>query len=80
MQYNLDESQEKSLKTMCSDFGGPTSTEYVLDVLSRVCFALRPDLNLDTDPFNDTELAKEVAVCFAALDYAVLKSMVENNG
>lgn len=67
-EFNIDQKQD--FKRIISDFGGPTSTAYVLSVLERAVYALGQP-NIDPSCFGeDVDLRNEFEVCMAALEYS----------
>ena len=74
---SFNEQQQKDFKLICSDFGGPTSTGYVLDVMERAIFGLEASPYLDPSCFNDKELLSEVLVCMAALEFCRMRALTE---
>lgn len=74
---SFNEQQQKDFKLICSDFGGPTSTGYVLDVMERAIYALEASPCIDPSCFNDKELLSEVLVCMAALEFCRMRAMTE---
>jgi hypothetical protein len=67
----FNEQQEKDFRFICSDFGGPTSTGYVLDVMYRALEHYKTRLyqhNPEVE-INDEELLREVETCMAACSY-----------
>lgn len=74
----FNEEQIKDLKMICSDFCGPTMTEYVLGVMARAISALDCDPDIDPSAFGDRDLRNEVLVCLTALDYSETKRVLES--
>jgi hypothetical protein len=61
--------QKQTLQGIVRDFGGPTSTHYVLTVMADILDTFKPDW--EDDPMTDNpELRKDIEVCMAALDVA----------
>lgn len=66
----FNSAQKQDFKRIISDFGGPTSTAYVLSVLERAVHSLGQP-NIDPSCFGeDVELHNEFDVCMAALEYS----------
>ncbi|EAQ77877.1 hypothetical protein [Blastopirellula marina] len=65
---DLNEEQRKTLKAIISDFGGPTSTHYVLSVLRDALDHYKPGWELDS--IADPQLRSDLDVCMVALEYA----------
>lgn len=73
----FDDEQLKDFRFICRDFGGPSSSAYVLDVLERCVFDLgQPDL--DSQCFSSPDLLREFEVCMAALEYSRMQSAIES--
>jgi hypothetical protein len=74
---SFNEQQQKDFKLICADFGGPTSTGYVLDVMERAIYALEANPELDPSCFKDKELLNEVLVCMSALEFCRMRALSE---
>lgn len=64
----FNQSQRKNFTEVTNDFGGPTSTAWVLDVLERCVYAIaQPEQ--DPSCFGDQETKDDFDVCMSALEY-----------
>jgi len=72
----FNDKQKQDFKSICADLDGPTSTWYVLDVLLRSVYALKPDIDRDTNAFGDSELLEEFSTCMAAHEYGCMRMVI----
>lgn len=66
----FNQEQQDSFKAICEDFGGPTSTRYLLEVIERVLVDLDAFSCGDSLEFSSKDLNEEVEVLLAALEHA----------
>jgi len=70
----LTDDQKATLKLIVGDFGGPTSTYYVLSIMNKILENFKPDWQ--GDPMSEIPgLHDEIEVCMMALAYADLSEL-----
>jgi hypothetical protein len=70
----FNEDQKETLKLIISDFGGPTMSPWLLDVMENLLYTLKPDWHLEK---LDDEIKADIDVCLAALNFLKIQRVIE---